>query len=625
MLHESSLSGCYQPVSSTLANEGKKEAAATTGSPAQVRSAPKATPASSRIRARLSACVAKAAFALRRPLPLPGSGLNYAQTVALLLIPLIVLSTLLFKQQLVENGNRAGFFAVALYVPVFLFATKAPLPLHLFSQSSYISWNFVHRWLGRTIFVLGLTHGSLWLHQYHVNGQLQQQLGELKVQRGIATLCFLFILNVSSLPWIRRRFYWAFFSLHVIGYVGALVLVSIHTPYARPWISYGAVLLYGLDLGIRFLALSSLTTATVTPMEGGITQVWVHHLNSGWKAGQHVHIRLGFVPSYRSEQELSFWQRCKRSSATYFLRPFESHPLTIAAAPPQTSTSPSQSGFPLYVRSQGPGTWTGDLHTVRPGQDVYAVVEGPYGNSAIPTVSRTCDTLLLVAGGSGITWALAVLDNAVGSSLQARSGSRLKKISFFWSIKFQSHARWFAAHIDALAARAREAGVDLEGQIFVSQAPPQGASSVPETGCQVSYASSSRPRLNIEEILEEAMLHATNPCSSCGGVCRCAESPENEGCCPRDEELCAGSPEANSSGGCCGSKKQTNTAGCCGEDAVETSDNCCSSKGRQANAWPEDEMTAVQLEPVLVRNHGLTLAVCGPKAMEVRSSRFSAL
>lgn len=538
------------------------------------------------------------------------TNLNFIHLIILLaIIPALVLSTLLPEQELIQNANRLGFFSVSLYIPVFLFATKkAPLPF--LSSTSYISWNVLHRWLGRLIFVLGLSHGALWLHQYNQNNQLQAQLATAKVQRGIATLCFLFLLNISSLPIIRRHVYWLFFSLHVVGYVGALVLVFMHTPYAIPWVLYGAITVYALDLVIRFCALSTFTTASVTPLEDGMTQVWVHHVNSGWKAGQHVHLRIFSTPP-------------ASKGISKLLRPFESHPFTIAASASSDSLSSSATGFPLYVRSQGPGSWTGDLHSLKAGSTCFVHIEGPYGVSPFEKLTNA-DTLVLVAGGSGATWCLSMLDDIIARSLRCDDVQQLKKCFFVWSIQHQAQAAWFTEQIQTLLSKAREVGLDLDCRIFISRpasaaSPMEQSSYLPETGCQISYATPETPHVDFKDLLEEAIADAINPCTSCRN-CTCAHRPENGGCCPRDAE------------GCCQGQQQQQQQQCgtsteaLAEEKPQAK-SCCGGKAKEALAaaepknvtWLDDEQTAVQLDPVLVRNGGMTLAVCGPRGMQVNS------
>lgn len=561
--------------------------------------------------------------------PLPFVTFSLAHLLLLLLIPALILATLLPEQRLLNNPNRLGFFAVSLFVPIFAFAgKKAPLPA--LSATSHLDWNLLHRWLGRAVFVLGLAHGSIWMRQWQQEDQLSARLrSSAKVHRGIATLAFLFLLNLSSLPLVRRRAYWLFFSTHVLGYVGALVLVCMHTPYALPWILYGVVVVYAIDLGVRFLCLSSFTTVTVTPLPGGgLTQVWVHHLNTGWKAGQHVHLRVFASPASAKGPSNLF---------TKLLRPLESHPFTIAAAPPSASAAPNPSGFPLYVRAQGAGTWTGDLATMSPGSTCFVHIEGPYG---APAPVDQSDTLLLVAGGSGATWALSRLDEVVGRHLRSTSQTkaergpsshRLKKCVFAWSIRHTADAAWFSDRLQELSTKAREAGLDLDTHLFITRPDSDRhddstAGVLAESGCQVMYATPEERHLSFRRLLDDTIREAVNPCRTCTN-CTCAHRPANGGCCPRNAEDCCSGPASATH--CCstsspgaplaeedhGAEGEEEKPSCC-KGQKETPPAAAAAAARET--WLGDEETAVQLDPALIRNGGLTLAVCGPHQMQVR-------
>lgn len=158
-------------------------------------------------------------------------------------------------------------------------------------------------------------------------------------------------------------------------------------------------------------------------------QVRVHDCDEGWIAGQHVCLRVFFSG-----------------------RVLESHPLSILSAPPAHSCL-SNPGLLLGARVNG--DWTRALNKfVREGQErlivmdetckdkdrdasvpVQVMIDGPYGGSSIDLGQY--GTVLLVAGGSGITFTLGLLDDIIGRcvKLRRRGGERTRRIEFAWCIR----------------------------------------------------------------------------------------------------------------------------------------------------------------------------------------------
>lgn len=128
---------------------------------------------------------------------------------------------------------------------------------------------------------------------------------------------------------------------------------------------------------------------------------------------------------------------------------FESHPFSIATSP----LSPSGNGIELYIQSQGARTWTGELHSTamlagrvaqhrfeqqkgerkQPKQVMHmlALVEGPYGGiNMYKEVDQ--ESVLLVAGGSGMSFVMGVLDGVVERKRKEGKGG---KIEVVWAVR----------------------------------------------------------------------------------------------------------------------------------------------------------------------------------------------
>jgi ferric-chelate reductase len=124
-----------------------------------------------------------------------------------------------------------------------------------------------------------------------------------------------------------------------------------------------AVTLYGVDHLVRLVKMR-ICTVRIRPLpELSTTRIEVPKLNAGWRAGQHVRLRV-------LSSQMGWWGWT------------ENHPFTIA------SVSETEEGLVLMCKKTG--KWTGKLYDMalasgygeggsRAGGNVRATIEGPYG------------------------------------------------------------------------------------------------------------------------------------------------------------------------------------------------------------------------------------------------------
>lgn len=170
------------------------------------------------------------------------------------------------------------------------------------------------------------------------------------------------LILITSLSYFRDRWYQVFIASHVAGWMSLIVALNFHVPrLAQPYTVF-VLACYGIDLVCRFIK-TRFGSASVAALPGGTVMVQSHSLASGWRAGQHVWVR---VPS-----------------AAGVLRGWETHPFTIANAPAErsplecvvgslplaaheplqlTSCTCSRSGsHALTLLAKSTGTWTRNL------------------------------------------------------------------------------------------------------------------------------------------------------------------------------------------------------------------------------------------------------------------------
>lgn len=192
-----------------------------------------------------------------------------------------------------------------------------------------------------------------------------------------------------------------------------------------------AVSLYFIDLAVRVYRTRLCEAHVVAIPELRSTRIEIPTIAGGWRAGQHVRLRV-------LSSHMGWWGWT------------ETHPLTIASA--------SDSGDGLVLLCKNTGVWTRRLygmasdrqHKDGHSKKVKVMIEGPYGtysnyyviNSSrlnyceggtSNTILASFSALLLVAGGSGITFVLAAVQEIVQKAQDKQT--RVKHIHIIWTVQ----------------------------------------------------------------------------------------------------------------------------------------------------------------------------------------------
>lgn len=138
-----------------------------------------------------------------------------------------------------------------------------------------------------------------------------------------------------------------------------------------------------------------LHTSTLKPFPCGLVRIVVPTIIT-WTPGQHVFIRF----------------------LTSDLHLLTAHPFTISSAcrDPERAGKPSELVFYIKPR-RGVTARLAALATQRPGRNMKILLDGPYGGVSATHLSRF-DSILVVAGGSGGGFSLAMVDEALQLSAE---------------------------------------------------------------------------------------------------------------------------------------------------------------------------------------------------------------
>ncbi|KAH0606141.1 uncharacterized protein H6S33_003802 [Morchella sextelata] len=220
------------------------------------------------------------------------------------------------------------------------------------------------------------------------------------------------IIYASSLQFIRRRFYEAFYLIHVVMFVVSVVFLGLHKPQKFGQAMIGVGIFWCFDRLIRTARLiyySFNNKATLVPLSGLATKV-IFEKPINCQPGSHAFIS---IPS---------------------IRKLQSHPFTISSSDRIEFVIRAQKGFTL------------DLHKhalKNPYKQIKAYIDGPYG--AVPDFKRM-NKVVLFAGGSGGAFSFPIAIDII------RNIDRIAvtHMEFVWVIRDERHLTWYEEEIKEL-------------------------------------------------------------------------------------------------------------------------------------------------------------------------------
>jgi ferric-chelate reductase len=357
-------------------------------------------------------------------------------------------------------GIRAGWLAIAQIPLLILLAGKNNL-IGLATGVSYERLNVLHRWVARGVLLMATLHVGYQNYGWNLYGLRQLEWStDVCTTTGLAVYVLLCWLNLSTLAPFRNFRYEFFVFQHLITFFGLIIAIMLHLPstalYSRVyiWIPIG---LYLFDRLVR--TLRSMVNnirpgqATLEVLAGGVTRIRVRTRVTGWSPGAHV---LLAIPRYGVAQ---------------------SHPATIASTPTSHNGDllfilKAQKGFTKNLLESANSS-TGSLlpgtkEEMATQQRTHVTfIDGPYGASQ---GDFACfDTVLLIAGSTGVTFTLPILlDLARRANEQSRK-LPVRRVEFVWIIRNASHISWISEELQAAFTAFQQTAIDLKVRIFVTR------------------------------------------------------------------------------------------------------------------------------------------------------------
>ncbi|TFY64102.1 hypothetical protein EVJ58_g2857 [Rhodofomes roseus] len=352
-----------------------------------------------------------------------------------------------FDVNLFTSPTRLGFVAVSQMPVIYVLGTKNNVLGTLIGQG-YEKLNFLHRFVGRLVVL------SVNLHALAYFAKWSQEPGgiapnmEPKIIWGCVALGCMDVLWLFSISAVRQTYYNLFYVSHVVAAIAVLVATFYHMPWDMPYV-YISTAVYGFDRLLRIVQTRIVTAQLHAIPELGATCIQIPSVNAGWRAGQHVRMRV-----FSTGMGVLGWT--------------ESHPFTIAS-------HASEEGLVLMIKKAG--DWTTSLYDIAQGSDVSeggsgsrkvkVMLTGPFGgpgHAIVPSFSGA----MLVAGGSGVTYALATTQEIMQKS--AEGASRTRVVELVWSITDPAGLKPLLPLFSQLLSDARSTYTTLRISVYYTRA-----------------------------------------------------------------------------------------------------------------------------------------------------------
>ncbi|CBX90161.1 hypothetical protein IAQ61_001620 [Plenodomus lingam] len=436
---------------------------------------------SSRILALLGSIMNKPlSHVIQRIVPAPTFG-GFVLLISYLAVTILLTTTLdapSFYQLYAEGlAFRAAWITLTQIPLVYLLSSKRG-PLNLVTGISYERINYIHRWIGRTLFLTATLHVGVMKSLIPASDILfSHEQGMGIVRHGVgAYVTLLWIVVTSVLP-VRKLSHRVFHINHWISTIGFLMITAQHVPsYARaPIFIAGGILVLDKCLvlyhavrnnvsfqplrrklgrfgrkpergmlvtgyAIDMTAPSSSILGLPTQTKETATVIRIAKLPFTWRPGQHIRL---YVPA---------------------LGVFESHPFTPAncsalpppplpprkdiehgdhVGPPPTNEPAQTSEMLLMIRAKsGLTQHLANYHAewlTRPCPNasetpspLIAYLDGPYGQAPL---WENYGNLVLVSTSTGVSFMIAILDHLEQLCFTGTTRPAIQCIRFIWVIR----------------------------------------------------------------------------------------------------------------------------------------------------------------------------------------------
>lgn len=390
-------------------------------------------------------------------------------------------------------GVRLGIMAVSQTPLIFLFAGRNNFLMWL-TGWSFDTFNVYHRWIGRGMVALAISHGVTFT--VALGDALPDAYKRHWFYCGVMAVISASFMVLFAITAIRHRYYELFLVIHLCLAIVFVYAIWQHTEFVGyHQFIIAVVSIWAFDRFMRvarivYSGIFSKAHITVADTNEKIMRIEIAH-SKRWtpKPGQYIFL---YVLSNKK-----FW---------------ESHPFTVFQSP-----QAQQDGtitLMVKARSGMTGTLYNRVLESNNGLDTRVLVEGPYG-TVLPVDKY--DSSILIAGGIGIT--------AIYLCATRLLQSATKSITVCWVLRSDQALEYFQDELDHLLKDPRvrvEIYFSAQASKTVTETPAvsDGESFVEKSGgrSRLSSAATATNRLHISYGYRPDMLtHVPETVVSAGG------------------------------------------------------------------------------------------------------------
>lgn len=349
-------------------------------------------------------------------------------------------------------GFRAAWVSVTQIPFIFLLSCKFN-PLSMLIGISYERLNWLHRWAARTIFLTVIVHWSFFFREWWLADFVEIEIQMMPmVKYGFGAFATIGWMILSGFGFFRAMGYEFFVIQHITSFVVLLWLLYAHLPSYAVYNVYISVGFITIDWSIRLISgvMRNLHIhkknalipvgykARVQILPGNAVRLIIDDADFRWKAGQHIYLSIPF------------------------LRLFELHPFTIANnigkpidnCRQLTMLIKARSGFTKSLYHAASKQHTRTTRTFR------AFLSGPWG---IPPNPNNCDTVVLVACSTGVSFTTPILEQLV------ENPACVRRVISHWIIRNEEQFKWFETPLRALILNEKSQGLHLDIIVHITQ------------------------------------------------------------------------------------------------------------------------------------------------------------
>ncbi|KAH7550520.1 hypothetical protein ACOSQ2_024418 [Xanthoceras sorbifolium] len=317
------------------------------------------------------------------------------------LMPVKSLKLEIWQLKYLRIATRFGLLAEACLALLLLPILRGLSLFRLLGIQLEVSVRY-HIWLGTAMIFFAIVHGGstllVWGISHHIQDEVWkwQKTGRIYLAGEITFVTGL-VMWITSLPQIRRQKFEFFYYTHHL-YIIFLIFFLFHAGDRHFYMVFGGIFLFGLDKLLRILQSrpeTCILSAQVFPCKA-------------------IELTLPKDPSLKFTPTSVIFMRIPSISN------FQWHSFSITS-----SSSVDDHTMSVIIKCEG--EWTSSLcHTIQGDLDSHTdqmkcipvAIEGPYGPATMNFLRY--DSLLLVAGGIGITPFLSILQEIASGQNSSR-------------------------------------------------------------------------------------------------------------------------------------------------------------------------------------------------------------